>query len=234
MSDARDPCRVLPWDTAFFGRKIALVQDDRLTPESLRQIEAFSAREKIECLYFRARPDESQTVRLAEDNGFHLVDVRTTWERDLTGDETGRSRRATESDLPALQRIARVSHTDTRFYFDPHFGREKCDELYETWIANSLKDSTVLVAEEGGEIAGYVTCDRVGAEGVIGLIAVAGGHRCKGFGRELVNSAVQHFRQLGASNTSVVTQARNVAAQRLYGRCGFVVRGVQLYYHRWT
>jgi ribosomal protein S18 acetylase RimI-like enzyme len=32
---------------------------------------------------------------------------------------------------------------------------------------------------------------------------------------------------------SVVTQGRNVAAQRLYQRAGFVTASTQLWYHRW-
>jgi hypothetical protein len=32
---------------------------------------------------------------------------------------------------------------------------------------------------------------------------------------------------------NVVTQGRNSKAQRLYERCGFLTRSVQLWYHRW-
>jgi RimJ/RimL family protein N-acetyltransferase len=31
----------------------------------------------------------------------------------------------------------------------------------------------------------------------------------------------------------VVTQGRNTRAQRLYQRCGFVTRSMELWYHRW-
>jgi hypothetical protein len=32
----------------------------------------------------------------------------------------------------------------------------------------------------------------------------------------------------------VVTQARNVPAQRLYQKCGFITRSVELWFHRWS
>ena len=31
----------------------------------------------------------------------------------------------------------------------------------------------------------------------------------------------------------VVTQGRNIAGQRLYQRCGFLTRSVELWYHKW-
>ncbi len=32
---------------------------------------------------------------------------------------------------------------------------------------------------------------------------------------------------------TVVTQGRNCAGQRVYQHCGFLIRGVHLWYHRW-
>jgi len=41
------------------------------------------------------------------------------------------------------------------------------------------------------------------------------------------------FADQNASNITVVTQGRNVAAQRLYQRLGFVTRSLELTYHKW-
>lgn len=241
------PCRMLPWDSQFFGIRAATVDAQTLTDESLRAIDAFCATNAVDCLYFRARPDDAASVRLAETNGFHLVDVRLTSERPAPSPGTpgeGRGggfepiRAATTNDVPFLTPIARLSHTDTRFYYDPRFPREKCDELYETWITNAVtgQSLTVLVATDAqDQPIGYVTCDgRADSnQGSIGLIAVSGEHQGKGLGKLLVNSALDWFARNGRKTVSVVTQGRNLAAQRLYGRCGFIARDLQLYYHRW-
>ena len=57
--------------------------------------------------------------------------------------------------------------------------------------------------------------------------------RGQGLGGTLVAGAVSWFAGEGLATVSVVTQARNVTSQRLYQRCGFVTRSVQLYYHKW-
>jgi ribosomal protein S18 acetylase RimI-like enzyme len=38
---------------------------------------------------------------------------------------------------------------------------------------------------------------------------------------------------VGVQRVSVVTQGRNVAAQKLYQSCGFTTCSVQLWYHWW-
>jgi ribosomal protein S18 acetylase RimI-like enzyme len=45
---------------------------------------------------------------------------------------------------------------------------------------------------------------------------------------------VRWFSEEGVEVVSVVTQARNVRAQRLYQRYGFTTRSVKLWFHRWS
>ena len=87
-----------------------------------------------------------------------------TFEKPLAQSETFPAhetiRLAREEDLPALREIARNTHRDTRFYFDGHFDRDKCDQLYETWIENSFRGfaQAILVAEVANAPAAYLTC----------------------------------------------------------------------------
>ena len=82
----------------------------------------------------------------------------------------GRSRRAAH-DRP------RRATAQTRFYADPRFPDERCDDLYDVWITRSAEGwaDAVLVAEHDGRPAGYVSChaDAGAGRGSIGLIAVA-------------------------------------------------------------
>jgi dTDP-4-amino-4,6-dideoxy-D-galactose acyltransferase len=237
MSDA-DLCELLPWDSTFFGFPIARIRGHTLTAQSADAIDAWCREHRIKCLYFIARPDDPTTVEIAEQHGYHLADVRLTFERDLKSQilnpKSDIIRPALPSDIPALRAIARASHTDTRFFFDPHFPREKCHALYETWIESSVHGfaDKVLTGTGGeGEVAGYITCHLTTPR--IGLIAVSPNYQSKGLGRALVESALAFFHSRGAARVSVVTQGRNLAAQRLYTRCSFLPARLELYYHRW-
>ena len=201
------------------------------------------ADEAIDCLYFLADADDAATVSLAERHQFALVDLRVTLASTVTEggpacrelDEHG-VRPAREADIPALRAIARVSHRDSRFYFDGHFPESRCDALYETWIENSCRGyaDAVLVAEVAAQPAGYISCHLTEAGvGQIGLVGVGERAQGRGLGRALVLAALGWFARHHAGEVSVVTQGRNVRAQRLYQRCGFVTQSVQLWYHRW-
>jgi ribosomal protein S18 acetylase RimI-like enzyme len=150
-------------------------------------------------------------------------------------------RPATVADLPRLRRIAAASHRDSRFHHDPRFDRRRCDALYAGWIETSCADpaGVVLVAaaaaaDPAGPPAGYVT-GTIGehGEGRIGLFAVAAEARGRGVGGALVAAALDWFAGRGADPVSVVTQGRNVRAQRLYQRFGMRTRSVELWFHRW-
>jgi len=108
--------------------------------------------------------------------------------------------------------------------------------LYETWIEKSCKGyaDAVLVAELQGWPVGYISCHLLDqAEGQIGLFGVSADFQGKGLGQKLVNESLRWFAEQGMRQVTVVTQGRNCRAQRLYQRCGFLTRSVQLWYHRW-
>ena len=239
-SDDAAPCRLLDWDSEFFARRIARLDGSRLTPELAAHALTWSKRHGVDCLYFLADSDDPDTVRLAEDHRFRQVDVRVTLRTRLDEKTAGASQSVTRpfapADVPALRALARVSHRDSRFYADPRFARPRCDDLYETWIDNSCRGyaDAVLVAQAGGVAVGYVSC-HLGEEatGQIGLFAVDTAHRGRGLGAALVTAALGWFAARGARDVTVVTQGRNVAAQRLYQRGGFATHAVQLWYHKW-
>lgn len=252
------PCRLLPWDTDFFNFTVASVNAARLTPESAAQIDDWCAANGVRCLYFLADPDDPISVSAAEDAGYHFVDARLTLEvpdlgqRTTIPGEVKPVRPFTAADIDAMVAIARVSYTDSRYYFDLHFARERCDALYETWLLGDCIDAALIPAHHAvfvmdfeGQPAGFVTChmhivasqtDGDGQptlKGEIGLVGVAEGARGKGTASLLVNTALDWFAAQGCQSVTVVTQARNVGAQRVYQRCGFMTQRVQWWYHKW-
>jgi dTDP-4-amino-4,6-dideoxy-D-galactose acyltransferase len=233
-----NPCDVLDWDSEFFGFRIARVRKPSLTAQTLREIMEWCGREKIRCLYFLAAGDSFETNDIAGANGFKMADIRYTLASSLESEagSVEAVRAFEESDLPVLREIAALSHRDSRFYHDPGFPNQRCDELYETWIERSCHGfaDTVLVAEHHRQTAGYVSCHlQPNGIGAIGLLAVADRARGVGLGRQLVAAALRFFAEAGCNHVNVVTQGRNCSAQRLYQNCGFRSASMELWYHRW-
>ncbi len=241
------PCGLLPWDTGFFRCRIACVCGDTLGPEQALQIDDWSRIQRIQCLYFLSRADDPVTIRTAGQHGFALVDIRVTCERVLERlPEPARPslpagvglRPARPGDLTGLQAIARTAHTATRFFNDSHFPRQRVEDLYSTWLTLETQGraQTVLVAASvANQPLGYISChlDSNHRAGQIGLVGVSPEAQGRGIGKNLVLAALDWFGTEGARMVTVVTQGSNLPAQRLYQRCGFLSRALQLWYHKW-
>ncbi|HML22657.1 MAG TPA: GNAT family N-acetyltransferase [Aggregatilinea sp.] len=231
-------CRALPWDSEFFGRRIGRVVPTRLTPDEMARALAWADQEQIDCLYLLADFSDRDTIRLVENNGFRLMDLRTLLDRTLKDEippAAPEIRPWQPDDLPVLRKVARGSYRDSRFYFDERFPDAQCDTLYETWIEKSCHGyaEQVLVAEYQGAAAGYISCHIRDGVGDIGLVGVDERAQGRGLGRSLVMGSLAWFKSQGLDRVTVVTQGRNIPAQRLYQRCGFMTRSVELWYHRW-
>lgn len=240
-----EPCEMLPWDTAHFGFPVARVRGDRLTPVLAAAVDRWCARSKVRCLYFRARADDPETEQHSAAAGYRLVDVRLDFGYRIPPVSDGESqalpaegaRAASAGDATALEMIAREAYRLTRFYFDDNFPPDRVSDLYGTWVRRSLEGyaDAVLVTGAPGRASGLVTCHLPTDDesGRIGLVGVESHHQGKGIGRALVLAALEWFRRSGVARVEVATQARNVDAQRLYQRCGFVTSRSTTWHHKW-
>jgi dTDP-4-amino-4,6-dideoxy-D-galactose acyltransferase len=227
--------RRLEWDSRFFGFPVGRVEaeDGVGIGTAVRDADA----DAVRCLYFLCPAAASELVAAALGLGFGLFDVRIELEcRPLSAAEPAAAvRDAVPSDREALERIARERLRGTRFWNDPRFDRERVADLYSEWLLRGLASPSrrTLVA---GDCDGFITCglDPDGDAGEIELIAVAAGADGRGVGGSLVAAATSQFAAAGFERATVVTQAANVGAQRLYQRCGYRTRRVDLWLHRWA
>jgi len=240
-ASARDLCAFLPWDSQFFGCRIARMRPSRITAAEVAQVLTWCRQQRIDCLYFLADLNDQTSVHLARTHGFQLVDLRVTLERTPPAAPPSAPaglvvRTARDQDIPVLRRIAAASHHDTRFYADGHFTPARCGALYETWIEQACHEPTgrVYVADVEDQPMGYVAVTgQPGSEGKIGLIAVSAAAQGRGAGAALVARALGWLAEQKVSRVAVVTQGRNARALRLYERHGFVTRSIELWYHCW-
>lgn len=234
-------CKLLAFDSEVFGLRIARYCATGLDSHSAAEIDRWCGANDIACVFVFVDGNDHRAVEIAERCGYHLADVRLTFEQSVESTPatpaTPGIRAARESDVDSLVRFGRSGFRPSRFYHDSRLPVDKADELHARWIANSVRGyaDQVLVVEDRQSVSGFITChlDPDRAVGTIGLIGVAPESRGSGFGKRLVFSALAWFAQQGAKLARVTTQSRNVAAQRLYQACGFRTLESHLGYHYW-
>jgi ribosomal protein S18 acetylase RimI-like enzyme len=142
-------------------------------------------------------------------------------------------RRAERHDLPPLGRLGAMLMR-THYDFDPRRflppGRS-AEHGYGQFLGSVIEapDSCVFVADDGGEIAGYVYValeplswkELRGPAGFIHDIAVAEDARRGGIARQLLAAAIDWLREHDAPRVILWTAAPNEAAQRLFHDLGF-------------
>jgi ribosomal protein S18 acetylase RimI-like enzyme len=92
----------------------------------------------------------------------------------------------------------------------------------------------IFVAESAGEIVGYISTriDREAGKGRIPNLAVAAQQRGQGIGRQLIERALEYFRDEGLTYAMIETMAQNEIGQYLYPSCGFQEVARQVHFAR--
>jgi ribosomal protein S18 acetylase RimI-like enzyme len=237
------PCELLPWDSEFFGVSVARVHDG-LDASQLAVADNWCRERGVTVAYLQLPLEQATAARFACELGFRFVDVRVVLAREkgeqerLPSDPPARCvRRLRSSDSKVLERIAATAHRDSRFYADRRFPRERCDALYIAWIRRSCAEpeSSVLVAERDGKVAGYLAYRSAAAPGTadIELVGVDEAHRGHGVGSALAQAGLEACFSSGFQRVQIATQGRNAAAQRLYRRAGMTTHSVSTWQHKW-
>ena len=137
-----------------------------------------------------------------------------------------------KSDLPkvgplAAQLVHLHHHWDAKRFFvpdDPSGG-------YQWWFGSQLgkKKVLLLIAEAGGEIAGYLYGARQGRDwnmlldacGAIHDIFVAPEHRRRGIAKALMTAGLKHFEDRGIEQVVLSTSTHNAEGRALFESLGF-------------
>lgn len=219
--------KLMSWDGEFWHEPIALA--------SHPDVDEWAAANTVGLLWLLVPSDRPEEAQAAEEQGWRFMDVRVEFERPTVAISRGLGRHRLE-DVDALAAIAREAHRITRFYADPSLDDERCDDLYEQWLRNSCAGWAHEVIVYGGvrmsRPLGYCTVHVDGHTASIGLIATHSDFRGAGIGFALVQNAIGSAHDAGCSRITVVTQGRNVAAQRLFQKCGFRTSRTDLWFHK--
>ena len=141
--------------------------------------------------------------------------------------------------------LARVEEITVRSFgpvsIDCNIEREFGPVAGKDWRARKARDvrsdcevqpEGVFVAEEDGEVIGYVTTrlDRFTGIGRIPNLAVDERHRARGIGSDLIRYAIDWMREQGMAMAKIETLAQNERGQALYPRFGFREVARQIHY----
>lgn len=82
----------------------------------------------------------------------------------------------------------------------------------------------VYLTEEGSQVGSLLLVYEPGTASVYSL-QVLESHRGRGYGRRLMERAIEHCRERGVAAMELNTEMENYAANRLYGSMGFTLVG---------
>lgn len=142
-------------------------------------------------------------------------------------------RRAERHDLPALGRLGAMLMR-THYDFDPRrflSPGESAENGYGRFLGSVIEtpDDCVFVADDDGEIVGYVYAgleplswkEPRGPAGFIHDVALHEDARRGGIAKQVLAAAIDWLRERGAPRVILWTAAPNEAAQRLFHDLGF-------------
>lgn len=130
-------------------------------------------------------------------------------------------RRAAKSDIHRIIEIEKVSFSDP------------WDERLFLDVIDS-ENKHLMIADEGGEIAGYIVFEKVLDEGHITNLAVGGEHRKKGIATGLINKVLGLAKGMNMREIFLEVRESNGAARKLYSKFGFAELGKRKGYYQGT
>src|ERR1039457_5019492 len=166
--------RTLQWDSEQFGipaARLDLLDASGSYAEARARKCELLASVLHECheagiRHLSARVDTGNftTIHVLEEAGFELIDGIQTFLLPLDGNHTSApsgTRLFEPRDLPEVLEIGRTAFIFDRFHADPALSPAVADQVNENWTRNCCLGKAadaVVVAEEGGRVASYVTC----------------------------------------------------------------------------
>jgi dTDP-4-amino-4,6-dideoxy-D-galactose acyltransferase len=243
MNSAATPGHLLAWDSNWWGVKIARLDFLPKTNTDVELIKQWLGANDVDMAMALIPTGETVVGDLLMNSGFDAVDQRITLHLSINRQISEIVipnlvvREATADDAERLGNIAAQIHQDSRFYTDPKFPNNLCDELFRTWIQNDIagRSDVVFVGEVENELAGYLSVifDSVNESTAISLVGISPEFQRRGIAKALLARAQNWALNQGAKEMVVATQVQNIGALRLYEANGFSVVKTETWFHWW-
>jgi dTDP-4-amino-4,6-dideoxy-D-galactose acyltransferase len=235
--------QIIDLDSELFGMTVAKILPDRLTTVQLEQTIAGMKENKVRLAYWTTNQNDKESRLAAQTFQGYLADRKVTFVADLeqVQEPVDRLKWVVEEYTDThtnkeLETLAIQAGVYSRFKLDPRIPDYKFEDLFKLWIRNSVNRQVadaVLVARQSANIVGMVTVGEKNGRSDIGLAAVDVSMRGKNIGVSLVYAAKDWGRVKRYKYAQVVTQEKNIAACKLYEKCGYKIDKIEYLYHFW-
>lgn len=225
----------LSWDSTFFAKKIWRL--DLESSSDLTHLYKQIAIIDYDVIYvmFSAEFQKCFAPALGA-LGALYVDCRVTYEKRVPVTLLPSDVRCLTTVTDEIRNLAYASGHLSRFQLDKQF-QPDFERLYDRWVEKAIESCSGVVLgvlNEKGDLAGMVTAEIVESRrGKIGLIAIKGGSRGKGFGSKLLMACDWFYTSMACDWCEVVTQEINFNACRLYQRNGYAIKNRVCVWHLW-
>ena len=188
-------------------------------------------------IYSKVPTEDSQTVQLLEEAGFHLIDTSVTYEKEIDNTPPVPNnyyiRLASFSDQNHVTRIAEKNFVFSRFHMDPLIPTDLANRVKKEWANNYFlgnRGDNMIIEEIDNRVTGFLQMLK-GEDNtvIIDLIAVDKNHRRKNIASDLIAYAELEYND--CSIMRVGTQIANIPSIRLYEKLGFRLTQSQYIFH---
>ncbi|MBZ5555728.1 MAG: hypothetical protein LAO77_00490 [Acidobacteriia bacterium] len=250
--------RPLPWDSAFFGLKMAKLAHVLHADETPRAAVAAviesalrQCRERgIQHVAARIDAADATAIQLLEDAGFRMVDALATYiyhpkrEPPPPIKEMGVLRLFRPEDTEQIIAITREAYRgfQGRYHLDPHLDKSRADELYIEWARKCCAfewAEVVIVNENGkGELHGWASYRHIEPVSTVGGTPIQGGglgacrRETPGAYAGIVRAAAVRI-HAGGGVTECQTQLFNFPTIRVYEAIGTQFVRADYTLHAW-
>ena len=133
--------------------------------------------------------------------------------------------------------LAYLSGEYSRFRLDSKIPKLKFEELYRLWIDNTINkkfgDKLLYLANNDGQLIGFVTLKFGIDEASVGLIAVDKDFQGMGFGKDLIYAAENICIKNNLLKINIPTQEENTLACNFYSKLGYTIKDKLTISHYW-
>lgn len=238
MIDPSKAIKLIEWDSAFFGKKIArLYAPEAFTNEAI--FDNHCKTQAFEQVQACIKSDDKNNALSLGNLGFELVDSKLTMSCNITNTHYKPDPDisiSTEADIPQLLKICHGSFNHiSRYNWKGFLSQDHISAFYDTWLVNGVRgkhDDFCFHYQQNNKIVGFTTITARDKTVNIGIIAVAKESRGMGIADKLMDNVFAYATSHQLSSVTSVTQGKNTPTQHLYRKHGMEVSLSESWYYK--